>query len=112
MMRTIYLAGKITGDPGYKEKFGEAAFELERRGWVVLNPAVLPPAGFSYDAYMRMSTAMLRECDCVCFLSDWTASAGAKQEMICAIHEGKVVVFYDQFKTVASPHKTSVSGSF
>lgn len=25
---TIYISGKITGDPGYKEKFSEAAQEV------------------------------------------------------------------------------------
>ena len=38
----IYIAGKITGDREYREKFREAAKALERLGHVVLNPAILP----------------------------------------------------------------------
>ena len=40
----IYIAGKITGDDGYRAKFQEAAKNLEALGHVVLNPAILPAA--------------------------------------------------------------------
>ena len=30
----VYLAGKITGDPNYREKFAEAAKKLEERAGV------------------------------------------------------------------------------
>lgn len=35
----IYIAGKITGEPNYKEKFDIAATSLEAQGHIVLNPA-------------------------------------------------------------------------
>lgn len=36
----VYLAGKITGDPNYREKFAEAAKKLEERaGVTVISPA-------------------------------------------------------------------------
>ena len=38
----IYIAGKITGDDGYRAKFQEATKNLEALGHVVLNPAILP----------------------------------------------------------------------
>lgn len=38
----IYIAGKITGEPNYKEKFDIAATSLEAQGHIVLNPAELP----------------------------------------------------------------------
>ncbi len=37
----IYIAGKITGEPNYKEKFDIAATNLEEQGHIVLNPAEL-----------------------------------------------------------------------
>ena len=33
----IYIAGKITGEPNYKEKFDIAATSLEAQGHIVLN---------------------------------------------------------------------------
>lgn len=37
----VYLAGKITGDPNYREKFAAAAKKLEERaGVTVISPAV------------------------------------------------------------------------
>lgn len=39
----VYLAGKITGDPNYREKFAAAAKKLEEQaGVTVISPAVTP----------------------------------------------------------------------
>lgn len=72
--RTLYLAGKITGDPYYFTKFYNAQKKLEECGFIVVNPALLPAEGFTWEAYMRMSGAMLAECAEVCFLPDWKES--------------------------------------
>lgn len=80
MKPTIYLAGKISGDPNYRTKFEAAQKFLEGKGYIVLSPAVLPSEGFSWEAYMRMSRAMLVECSTICFLPDWTESTGALLE--------------------------------
>ena len=37
--RTLYLAGKITGDPYYFTKFYNAQKKLEEGGFIVVNPA-------------------------------------------------------------------------
>ena len=52
--RTLYLAGKITGDPYYFTKFYNAQKKLEEGGFIVVNPALLPAEGFTWEAYMRM----------------------------------------------------------
>lgn len=45
----VYLAGKITGDPNYREKFAAAAKKLEERaGVTVISPAVTPEKGGLY----------------------------------------------------------------
>lgn len=96
MAKTVYIAGKISGDPNYKEKFNTVQKILEAKGWIVLNPAWLPSEGFEYEAYMRMSMAMLIECDAVCFLPDWKESKGAAQEISIARELEKDVWFREE----------------
>lgn len=48
--KTVYLAGKITGDPFYRSKFYEAQKKLEEGGFIVVNPALLPSEGFPLHA--------------------------------------------------------------
>ena len=88
--KTVYLAGKITGDPFYRSKFYEAQKKLEEGGFIVVNPALLPAEGFTWEAYMRMAGAMLNECAEVCFLPDWTESRGAKYEFGEAVAQNKI----------------------
>ena len=98
--RTVYLAGKITGDNLYAAKFQYAAKKLEGAGFVVINPAILPE-GFEYNAYMRMTIAMLDECEAACFLPDWVDSKGAMMEYGRAAAKGKhIFMFEDWEKTV------------
>lgn len=92
---TVYLAGKITGDPQYLHKFKEAAQRLSDEGYTVLSPAILPASGFSYAAYIRMTAAMLDECAAVCFLPDWTESPGAKSEYSRAKKNKQRIFFYE-----------------
>lgn len=97
--KTVYLAGKITDDPDYKKKFLDAQKRLEASGFVVVNPAMLPATGFAWEAYMRMSAAMLDECASVCFLPDWEDSPGAKIEHRRAMAAGKNVFFFNETGT-------------
>jgi hypothetical protein len=89
---TVYVAGRITGDPRYRRKFKRAARGLRALGFCVLNPAILPPAGFSYAAYMRMTQAMLDECEAVALLPDWADSPGATAEYERAKETGKMIL--------------------
>jgi len=95
---TVYLAGKITGDIFYRTKFYDAQRKLEEAGFIVVNPALLPSEGFAYEAYIRMSSAMLDECAAACFLPDWTDSNGAIYEYGKAVAEGKRVFMYAEWE--------------
>lgn len=79
MKRKAYIAGKITGDPEYRKKFASAQEELERQGYIVLNPALLPE-GMAPSDYMRICLAMLDTADVVFFLPGWPNSKGAQLE--------------------------------
>jgi len=95
-MKNIYIAGVITGDPDYKAKFNFAEATLKAAGFNVLNPAILPD-GFSYGAYIRISTAMLNECEGVCFLKGWLQSPGANHEKRLAEHYGLKIFYFEEW---------------
>lgn len=85
----VYLAGKITGDPNYREKFAEAAKKLEERaGVTVISPAVTPE-GLKKVDYI----AMLESADTAVFLPDWEDSPGAQLEKHWCEYVGKKMVF-------------------
>lgn len=100
-----YIAGRITGDPRYREKFAEAEAALREVGHIPLNPAVLPE-GMEAEDYMRICTAMLDSADAIGLLGDWTDSPGAKLELHYADYVGKKTV--DLWKMLAVRRSTEV----
>lgn len=88
----IYIAGKITGYPEYKEKFLAAQQEFEKEGHAVLNPAILP-GGFEQDEYMNICYAMIDVCDAVFFLDNWRDSKGANLEHVYAFDNNKWIKY-------------------
>jgi hypothetical protein len=92
MNNKVYIAGKITGDPNYREKFNKAEEELKAEGYIVMNPAILPE-GFTWSDYMRITEAMLEACDIVYMLEDWKDSQGAQVEHKKAILRGNTIIY-------------------
>ena len=91
----VYIAGKITGDPGYRDKFAAAEIQLGWQGHTVLNPAELP-SGMSREDYMRICFAMIDVADAVVFLPDAAESAGARLERAyCEYVEKETVEWND-----------------
>ena len=76
----IYIAGKISGDNKYKQKFKKTKEKYEKEGHIVLNPACLPE-GMKKSDYMRICFAMIDSADMVIFLPDYTDSKGAQVEL-------------------------------
>ena len=89
--KRVYLSGKITGDPLYREKFAAAAAFLENEGYIVMNPAVLPYPGFGHAEYMEICYAMMEPCEILAQLEDWTSSKGAHAEYLRAREKGMVI---------------------
>lgn len=77
---TVYIAGKINGDPEYMNKFSIAEHHLRGLGYVILNPAALPE-GMGYEAYMRIGFAMIDEAHAIFMLPDYRDSPGAMREL-------------------------------
>ena len=87
----VYIAGKITGDAGYREKFAATEQKLQGEGFIVLSPAVLPE-GMSTADYMRICFAMIDVADKVAFLGDFVESHGARLEWEYCVYTKKEVV--------------------
>ena len=90
----IYIAGKISGDSTYREKFHKAAKALEEQGFVVLNPADLPE-GMRPADYMRICFAMADSADVVAFLPDYEQSKGAQLERDWCQYVGKQTMYLE-----------------
>ena len=88
----VYIAGKISGDPSYHEKFNIGKKALEYEGLIVLNPADLPE-GMRPADYMRVCFAMIDIADVVAFLPDWQDSRGACLEFDYSEYVGKQTMF-------------------
>lgn len=86
--KVVYIAGRITGEPNYKEKFEAVARQVEALGFAVLNPAVLP-AELGSDRAMKICTAMIDQADAVYFAPGWSRSVGAQLEMAYSKYTGK-----------------------
>lgn len=84
----IYIAGRISGDPDYEEKFKRYKRTFSKLNAVVLNPAELPQ-GLSVADYMRICFAMIDVADTVVFLPDWERSGGAQLEKEYCEYTGK-----------------------
>ena len=90
----LYLSGAITNVPNYKHAFTRAEWKYKLQRHTVLNPAMLPESKeLTYDAYMRMSIALLAEADGIVMLKGWEKSKGANIELEYAKQHGKQVIF-------------------
>ena len=88
----VYIAGKITGDSAYREKFQQAHRDLEVKGFIVLSPAELPE-GMHPSDYMRICFAMMECADVVAFLPGYSQSRGAMLEFDWCQYTGKQTMF-------------------
>lgn len=80
----VYISGKITDDPNYKQKFKNAELCLRLAGFEVVNPADQEVTGKPWAWYMRKDIAQLMECGAICLLKDWKKSKGARFECYIA----------------------------
>lgn len=95
----IYVAGKMTGDPFYRQKFHEVVDMLRRHGAIVLHTVDMQ-AGLGYESYMRVGFAMLCECDAIYLIGDWFDSSGARRERRVAEELGREVLCEGQVHIV------------
>lgn len=88
----VYIAGPITDDPDYKDKFYDAEMALVSEGHTILNPSELPK-GLTNADYMRICFAMIDVADIVAFIPGWEESKGASLENAYCQYTGKQTLY-------------------
>lgn len=89
----VYIAGKITDNPNYKEDFKRGEDELRRKGFeVILNPTIIPE-NLDYANCMKICRGMVEASDYIYFLKNWENSNGAKIEYHWANELNKTMMF-------------------
>ena len=81
----IYISGKISGNPNFKEEFEKAEDYLNKEypNAEIINPALVNsflPKSTTHTEYMRMCFVMLDMADMIYMLPNWRESCGASQE--------------------------------
>ena len=88
----VYIAGRITNEPNYEEKFERAKAYLEAQGHVVLSPCILPK-GLTPGDYIRICLAMIDSAGMVYVLKNHQSSPGATIEVAYAKYGSKLIQF-------------------
>ncbi|MEC5319284.1 DUF4406 domain-containing protein [Brenneria populi subsp. brevivirga] len=90
---TVFISGPMNGREDYnRDEFNFEAKELEKQGFIVLNPAILPD-GLEHKHYMAMSLAMLEQADAIYLLEGWEKSTGATLEFDRAKQRGLLFMY-------------------
>ena len=78
----IYIAGKVTGNPKYKEEFAEEERRIKALGHEVINPVKIEyPSTATHETIMEVCYKMLDMADGIYLMKGWAASAGAVKEL-------------------------------
>ena len=82
----IYISGKISDNPTFREDFERAEQELIKGGWQVVNPARIfdLTSGYDWNDYIIGGLLLLKDCQALYLLDNWESSAGANIEVIFA----------------------------
>lgn len=94
---TMYLSGAITGlnKAATARKFAQAEREPEKMGYRPVNPLKNGlPESATYEQHMERDLELLRGCDAVLMLPDWSESPGARRELQEAVEHKKEIIFY------------------
>ena len=93
--RRVFISGPITDTEDYMERFAEAEKELLEEGFLPINPTRfshhLIDADFSWDEFMDITMALLKQCSRIYMLAGWKNSRGASAEFrYAATHQYEI----------------------
>jgi len=77
----IYIAGKVTGDPDYRDKFLDAENKLFDARYEPLNPTSFIKNNCEWKKARRIAISLMLKGDGVATLKGWKYSKGAKIEV-------------------------------
>lgn len=93
----VFISGPITDRKDYKAAFDAAEQAIAKRGWIPINPTVLPDC-MPDRAYMPICIAMIEQADAVLALEGWEDSLGARTEVSYALRQGKLMIYEEDTK--------------
>lgn len=96
----MYIAGVITNDPDYRQKFKRAEKALRLKGYSVISP--IYHKGPMYKDYIIQGLTALSKCDAIYLLPDYSASPGARLELHFAKLVGIRVLYGSLSSTLSS----------
>lgn len=89
----IYISGKITDEPNFKDIFCLAEMRLKNEGHEILSPLAIANVHLSYDEYLKIDFAMIEVCDAIYMLKNWKESNGAQLELKFAKSLKKKIIY-------------------
>lgn len=93
-MKTMYLAGPITGKYNKNaEAFNRAGEYWNKRGWIVLNPLNYTGKDEKFIMLQEIRDLLLRA-DAIFMLKEWESSYGARIEYLFA-KKFKISIYYE-----------------
>lgn len=92
---TIYISGRITGNPHYMQDFERAEKCLFEAEQVPVNPCKVCPfdKNKTWFDYIREDVKALVDCDAVYMLKGWRHSKGARLEHYIAKKLGLTIIY-------------------
>lgn len=95
----IYISGKITNNPNYKDEFFNAEGWLLEQGHKPINPSNLNITfpELNYEQYMALDYKLIEMADGIFMLHNWQKSKGACAELSYAKSLGKKVIYQDYY---------------
>jgi nucleoside 2-deoxyribosyltransferase len=96
----LYISGRITVNPNYKEEFDNAEKWLKERDITPINPCKVNAIceTLSYEEFMKIDYALIDLCDGLFMLKGWQESKGALSEMCYAKSLGKKIHYQGYFE--------------
>lgn len=99
-MKTIYIAGKISGLPFRRTylKFLLREIMLKILGYAPMNPMRLIGNDWGYNEQVAYGCTLASWADCIYLSHNWKNSPGAKEELKAYIFTGKTEIYmFDLF---------------